>query len=186
MTTTTIERQTLTGTWTLDPAHSRLGFAARHAMVATVRGSYHDVAGELHLDAADPTRSSAEVTIQAASIDTGVADRDAHLRSADFLDVEHYPTLGFRSTSVRTTGDDEYVLSGELTIRDVTKPVELTIAHLGTSADPFGNLRAGFEGETVISRKDFGLTWNVALETGGFLVGDKIKITLDVSAIKQP
>ena len=185
MTTTTIERETLTGTWTLDPSHSRLGFAARHAMVATVRGSFQDVSGSLRLDAADAVRSSAEVTIQAASIDTGVADRDAHLRSGDFLDVERFPTLRFRSTSVRADGADDYVLSGELTIRDVTRPVEISISHLGASTDPFGNLRAGFEGETVIRRKDFGLTWNVALETGGFLVGDKIKITLDVSAIKQ-
>jgi polyisoprenoid-binding protein YceI len=186
MTTTTLDRATLTGTWTLDPAHSRLGFAARHAMVATVHGSFHDASGDLHLDAADPARSSAEVTIQAATIDTGVADRDAHLRSPDFLDVERFPTLRFHSSSVRPDGDDEYVLSGELTIRDVTRPVEISVTHLGLSTDPFGNVRAGFEGTTVISRKDFGLTWNVALETGGFLVGDKIKITLDVSAIKKP
>jgi polyisoprenoid-binding protein YceI len=186
MTTTTIERKALTGTWTLDPSHTQLGFAARHAMVTTVRGGFHDVAGTLHLDAEDPTRSAAEVTVQAASIDSGVADRDAHLRSGDFLDVEKFPTLSFRSTSARESGDDEYVLSGDLTIRDVTRPVELKISHLGAASDPFGNLRAGFEGSTVISRKDFGLTWNVALETGGFLVGDKIKITLDVSAIKAP
>lgn len=184
--TITLDRGTLTGTWALDPAHSRLGFSARHAMVATVRGSFGDFAGVLRLDAGDPARSTAEVTIQAASIDTGTPDRDAHLRSGDFLDVEEFTTLEFRSTGARTLSESDYVLSGELTIRGATRPVELAVTHLGTSTDPFGNLRAGFEGETVISRKDFGLTWNVALETGGFLVSDKVKITLDISAIKQP
>jgi polyisoprenoid-binding protein YceI len=184
MTTTTLTPDTLTGTWAIDPAHSRIGFSARHAMVATVHGSFGDAAGVLRLDGEDPTRSSAEVTIQAASIDTGVADRDAHLRSADFLDVETFPTLVFRSTGVRPDGED-YVMSGELTIRGKTRLVELTIEVEGTATDPFGNLRVGFEGHTVISRKDFGLTWNVALETGGFLVGDKVKISLDISAIRQ-
>lgn len=182
----TLDRATVTGTWALDPAHSRLGFSARHAMVATVHGGFGDFAGVLRLDADDPTRSAAEVTIQAASIDTGTPDRDAHLRSGDFLDIEQFPTLEFRSTGARAVSADDYVLTGDLTIRGTTRPVELAVTHLGVSTDPFGNLRAGFEGETVISRKDFGLTWNVALETGGFLVSDKVKITLDISAVKQP
>lgn len=184
MTSTTATSE-LTGTWTLDPAHTRLGFSARHAMVATVRGSFKDVTGDLTLTGDDPTKSSAEVTIQTASIDTGQPDRDAHLRSADFFDVEKWPTITFRSTSARAKGDDEYVLIGDLTVKEVTRTVELAVTYLGSSTDPFGNARAGFEGTTEISRKAFGLTWNVALETGGFLVSDKVKITIDVSAIKQ-
>jgi polyisoprenoid-binding protein YceI len=175
----------LTGTWNIDPAHTRIGFSARHAMVATVRGSFTDVTGVLQLNGDDPTRSTAEVTIQTASINTGQPDRDTHLRSGDFFDVEKYPTITFKSTSARAEGDDEYVLVGDLTVRDVTRPVELEITYLGAATDPFGNSRAGFEGSTEISRKDFGLTWNVALETGGFLVSDKVKITVDVSAILQ-
>jgi polyisoprenoid-binding protein YceI len=176
---------TLTGTWDLDPAHTRLGFSARHAMVATVRGSFTDVSGVLQLDSENPTNSTAEVTVQIASVQTGQPDRDAHLRSGDFFDAEKYPTLTFKSTSAKATGDDEYILTGDLTVRDVTRPIDLTIVYLGSSTDPFGNLRAGFEGQAELSRKDFGLTWNVALEAGGFLVGDKVKITIDVSAIKQ-
>jgi polyisoprenoid-binding protein YceI len=182
--TTTTTRSPLTGTWTLDPAHSRLGFAARHAMVTTVRGSFTEASGVLHLDADSPTQSSAQVTIDAASFDSGSPDRDKHVRGTDFLDVDTYPTLSFVSKSVRPIGDDEYVLAGELTIKGVTRDVEIGINMLGTETDPFGNLRAGFEGSTQISRKDFGLTWNVALESGGVLVSDKVKITLDVSAIK--
>ncbi|HZG93486.1 MAG TPA: YceI family protein [Mycobacteriales bacterium] len=182
---TTTTATTLTGTWAIDPSHSRLGFSARHAMVATVRGGFREFDGTLHLDEADPARSSAHVTIQSASIDTSVADRDGHLRSGDFLDVETHPTLTFTSTSARAAGDDEYVLVGDLTIRGVAKPVELAVTYLGTSRDAYGNLRAGFEAETTINRKDFGLVWNVALETGGILVGDKIKIAIDISAIKQ-
>jgi polyisoprenoid-binding protein YceI len=187
MTTTTAESttSTLTGTWTIDASHSRLGFSARHAMVATVRGRFAEFEGTLHLDEADPARSTAEVAIHTASIDTSVADRDAHLRSPDFLDVDSHPTITFKSTSARATGVQDYLLAGDLTVRGVTKPVELAVTYLGTSQDPFGNVRAGFEAETTINRKDFGLVWNVALETGGILVGDKIKIAIDISAIKQ-
>jgi polyisoprenoid-binding protein YceI len=182
--TTTTQTSPVTGTWTLDPAHTRLGFAARHAMVTTVRGSFTDVSGVLTLDADNPTQSSARVTVQAASFDSGSSDRDRHVRSADFLDVDNYPTLTFVSTSVRPVGDDEYVLAGKLTIKDVTRDIEIAIRLLGTETDPFGNLRAGFEGSAQISRRDFGLTWNVALESGGVLVSDKVRITLDVSAIR--
>jgi polyisoprenoid-binding protein YceI len=182
--TTITKRQLLTGTWALDPAHTRLGFSARHAMVATVRGSFTDVSGVLRLDARDPSRSTADITIDAVSLDSGSADRDKHLRSADFLDVETYPTLHFVSTAVRPVRDDEYVLTGNLTIRDATREVGIAITLVGTEVDPFGNVRAGFEGTAEISRKDFGLTWNVALESGGVLVSDRVKISLDVSAIK--
>lgn len=183
--TTANTMSALTGTWALDPSHSRLGLSARHAMVATVRGSFKDVSGLLNLDGEDPSKSTAEVTVQTASIDTGTPDRDTHLRGADFLDVEKWPTLTFKSTSVRAVGDDDYALVGDLTVRDVTRSVELALTYLGSSTDPFGNARAGFEAQTEISRKDFGLVWNVALETGGLLVSDKVKIAIDVSAIKQ-
>lgn len=183
--TTQTSTSALTGTWNLDPAHTRLGFSARHAMVATVRGSFKDISGVLHIDGDDPTRSSAEVTIQAASIDSGNSDRDGHLASPDFLDVENWPTITFTSTSARAKGDDEFVLVGDLTVKGVSRPVEVAISYLGSSTDPFGNARAGFEGQASISRKDFGLIWNVALESGGVLVGDKVKLSLDVSAIRQ-
>ena len=183
--TTATSTAPLTGTWNIDPAHTRVGFSARHAMVATVRGSFNQLSGVLDLDDLTPSRSTATVTVRSASIDTGQADRDKHLRGADFFDADKWPELSFKSTNVRATGADEYVLTGDLTIRDVTRPVELSITYLGSSTDPFGNARAGFDGHAEISRKDFGLTWNVALETGGFLVSDKVKITLDVSAIKQ-
>ena len=175
----------LTGTWDLDPAHTRLGFAARHAMVATVRGNFGVFSGVITLDADDPTRSTAEVRIDAASLTTGNEQRDTHLMSADFLDVEKYPELIFRSTRAEVVRDDEFKLYGELTIRDQSHPVVLDLEFQGSSPDPFGNRRAGFEGRTTINRKDWGLTWNVAIEGGGILVGDKVKIELDVSAIKR-
>lgn len=182
--TATTETSALTGTWNLDPSHSRLGFSARHAMVTTVRGSFADASGVLALDGEDPSKSTAQVTVQATSVETGAPDRDGHLRSPDFFDVEKWPTLSFASTSARAAGDDEYVLTGDLTIRDVTRPIDLRISYLGASTDPFGNARAGFEGTAELSRKDFGLVWNAVLETGGLLVSDKIKIVIDVSAIK--
>jgi polyisoprenoid-binding protein YceI len=184
-TSTTTTVQQTTGTWVIDPSHTRVGFSAKHAMVATVRGQFNEFEGALSLDGSAPERSSAEVTISAASISTGNDDRDNHVRSADYLDVETYPTLTFRSTGVRYDGADEFVMTGDLTIRGTTRPVELAVELEGQASDPFGNERIGFSGATTISRKDFGLTWNVALEAGGVLVSDKVKITLDVSAIKQ-
>ncbi len=174
----------LTGTWDLDPAHTQLSFAARHAMVATVRGRFREFSGVLHLDGEHPTESSAEVTIQTASIDSGVEQRDDHLRSADFLDVEKFPTMTFKSSRAELEGDVA-TLSGDLTIKDVSRPVELEIEYNGTATDPYGNLRAGFDGRTAINRKDWGLGWNVALEAGGILVGEKVKLELDVSAVKR-
>jgi polyisoprenoid-binding protein YceI len=176
----------LTGTWDLDPAHTRLGFAARHAMVATVRGNFKVFSGMLNLDHADPTRSTAEVDIDAASIWTGNDQRDAHLKSADFLDVEKYPTITFRSSRAEVVDEDNYKLHGELVVKDQARPVVLDLDFQGSSVDPFGNTRAGFEGKTTVNRKDWGLTWNIAIEGGGILVGDKVKIELDVSAIKRP
>ena len=172
------------GTWTIDPSHSRLGFVARHAMVTKVRGQFDEYAGTLVVDAANPSASTASVTVQLASVNTASPDRDAHLRSADFFDVENNKEMTFASTGVKQDGD-EFTMLGDLTIKGVTRPVELEFEPTGVATDPFGNVRAGFEGGTEISRKDFGLTWNVALEAGGVLVSDKIKIQLDVSAIKS-
>ena len=175
----------LTGTWDIDPAHTRLGFAARHAMVATVRGNFGVFSGEIHIDQADPTRSTAEVRVDTASLTTGNEQRDGHLKGADFLDVEKYPELVFRSTRAEVVDSDTYKLYGELTVRDQTRPVTLELDFQGSSPDPFGNLRAGVEGRTTINRKDWGLTWNVAIEGGGILVGEKVKLELDVSAVKR-
>ena len=175
---------TATGTWVIDPAHTNLGFSARHAMVAKVRGNFGEFAGTFTIDGDNPANSSAELTIQAASIDTKTADRDAHLKSADFLDVEVYPTLTFTSTAVSVRGSD-IVVTGDLTIHGVTKSVDVTYELVGISQDPWGNTKIGFEGSARISRKDFGLVWNAALETGGVLVGDEIKLSLDVEATKQ-
>ena len=183
MTTTTTTEQ-LTGTWAIDTAHSRLGFAVRHAGIATVRGSFTGFEGQLVLDGANPAASSATATVDTTTFSTGTEQRDGHIKSADFLDVENYPTVTFASTEVRPDGDD-YVLVGDLTIHGVTKPVEINVEVEGLAVDPFGNTRVGFSGHTQFNRKDFGLTWNAALETGGVLVGDKVKVTLDISAIKS-
>lgn len=171
------------GTWTIDPSHSRLGFVARHAMVTKVRGSFDTFSGTLVIDADEPESSTASVTVALESVSTGSADRDAHLRSPDFFDVANNPEMTFASTVVKQDGES-FVLLGDLTIKGVTRPVEIPFEPTGVATDPFGNVRAGFEGETQISRKDFGLTWNVALEAGGVLVSDAIRIQLDVSAVK--
>jgi polyisoprenoid-binding protein YceI len=173
----------LTGTWEIDPIHSTVGFAAKHAMVATTRGHFDSFTGGATIDAANPESSSAWAEIQTASVTTKTAARDDHLRSADFFDAENYPTISFRSTSARVDGDD-LVLVGDLTIRGVTQPVEVEWEFGGVAKDPFGNVKAGFEGSTSINRKDWGLTWNAALETGGFLIGDKVKLVLEIEANK--
>lgn len=174
-----------TGTWTIDPTHTRLGFTARHAMVTKVRGAFTEFEGSLTLDGANVDNSAIALTAQMVSIDTGNADRDGHVKSADFFDVENYPTMTFASTSVKQTDDDEFILAGDLTIKGVSRQVEIKVELDGIVTDPWGNTRAGFEGEAEISRKDFGLTWNVPLDGGGVLVSDKIKIQLDVSATKN-
>jgi polyisoprenoid-binding protein YceI len=181
---TTAAIEDLSGDYSLDVAHTRIGFSARHAMVTSVRGSFQDFEGTAHLDAADPTKSSAKLTIQVASLTTGQEQRDAHLRSPDFFDVETYPEITFESTDVEQLDGDTYRLVGDLTIKDQTQPVSVDFTFNGSAKDPFGNLRAGFEGRTTVNRKDWGLTWNAALETGGFLVADKVKFEFDVSAVK--
>ena len=175
----------ITGTWTIDPTHTTLAFSARHAMVAKVRGRFAEFEGQFVLDGDNIAASTASLTIQAGSIDTRTPDRDAHLTSPDFLDVESFPTLTFVSTSARQAGPTTFVVTGDLTIKDVTKSVDITFEMLGVNGDPWGGTRIGFEGSTEISRKDFGLTWNVAIEGGGVLVGDKVKIELDVEGVKQ-
>lgn len=173
-----------TGTWVLDPTHSEIGFVTRHAMVTKVRGKFNEFEGTIVIDGENPANSSAKFVAQLASIDTGNEQRDGHLKGADFFDTDNNKSLEFTSTSVKLDGD-EGVLVGDLTIKGATQPVTIKFDINGLAKDPFGNERAGFEGKTEISRKDFGLTWNVALETGGFLVSDEIKIHLDLSAIKQ-
>jgi polyisoprenoid-binding protein YceI len=176
--------QELTGDYQLDPAHTRIYFIARHAMVTSVRGYFHEFDGRVHLDAEKPEASTAHVTITVASLDTGQEQRDAHLRSPDFFDVETYPEMRFESTEVAAVGEDMYRVTGDLTIRDQTRPVTLEVTFNGSAKDPFGNLRAGFEGKGMVNRRDWGLTWNAALETGGFMVSDKVRIEFDASAVK--
>jgi len=175
----------LTGTWTLDPAHTRIGFVARHAMVTKVRGSFNEFEGTAVLDGANPANSHAEVTIKAASIDTRNAQRDEHLRSNDFLAMQEHPEITFASTGARQVDDTTFELTGDLTIRGVTKPVTIPFTFEGAAKDPFGNLRAGFEGSVVINRKDWGVNWNAALEGGGVLVSDRVTLEFEVSAIKS-
>ena len=183
MSVTTIESTGLTqGTWNLDPTHSSAGFTVRHAGISKVRGQFTELEGTLVLGEtlAD---SSVTATIQAASFSSGDANRDAHVRGADFFDVEVFPTLSFASSTV-SVDEDDFELTGTLTIRGVAKPVTFKGEFNGVAVDPFGATRAGFEAKTVISRKEFGLTWNAALEAGGVLVSDKVTITLDVAFVK--
>lgn len=182
--TTALDFTTLTGDYTLDASHTRIGFVARHAMVTKVRGAFNDFEGTIHIDGAEPAKSSATVTIKAASIDTRNAQRDDHIRSADFLELDKYPEITFVSREVAQTGDSTFEVTGDLTVKDVTRPVTVEFEYEGTATDPFGNVRVGFEGSVTISRKDFGITWNAALETGGVLVSDKIVLEFEVSAIK--
>lgn len=183
MTTATSLTQ-LTGTWTIDTSHSSVGFVARHAMVTKVRGTFNDYSGTATVGAtlAD---SRVEVEIDANSVDTRSADRDAHLRSNDFFGTDDHARITFVSTSVTETGDDGFDLTGDLTIKGTTKSVTIPFTFEGGATDPFGNVRAGFEGKTVVNRKDFGLVWNAALETGGVLVSDKVTLEFDISAIKS-
>jgi polyisoprenoid-binding protein YceI len=186
MSTKTISTPTsLTGDYDLDPSHSRLGFAAKHAMVTTVRGQFQTFTADVHLDAEDVTKSTARVEIDAASIDTGNADRDAHVRNSDFIEVEKYPKITFVSTSAEKKGDDDFVLHGDLTVKDVTKPVSVEFEKSGEAQDPWGNYRVGFEGKAKINRKDFGVNFNAVLDAGGLLVGEKITLEFDLSAIRR-
>jgi polyisoprenoid-binding protein YceI len=184
MTTTTVPA-TLTGTYTLDPTHSRIGFVARHAMVTKVRGTFKEFEGSGYFDAADPANSKLQLTIKAASIDTGNADRDAHLRSNDFFDMDNHPEITFSSTGVEQAGEDSYRVTGDLTIKGITRPVTVDFEYTGSAVDPYGNQRIGFEGTTTVNRKDWGVNWNAALEAGGVLVSEKVTLEFDISAIRS-
>lgn len=175
-------------TWNIDPAHATAEFSARHMMVATVRGRFAPPTGTLEFDPANPAAAHVEATLDAASLTSGQADRDAHLKSPDFLDVANYPTITFKSTSVNLTSDTEGTVTGDLTIRGVTKPVTLKVEYLGSATDPWGNTKAGFTAEGKINREDWGLNWNVALEAGGVLVGKEIKLNIDAeyALVKTP
>ncbi|MEU6464862.1 YceI family protein [Streptomyces sp. NPDC046976] len=175
----------LTGDYTIDPAHTTIEFVARHAMVTNVRGSFQDFSGSLHLDGQDPAKSTATLDVTMASIDTGNADRDGHLKSADFFKIDEFPTMTFRSTRAESLGGEDYRITGDLSLLGVTRPITIDLEFNGVAKDPFGNERAGFEGKAELLRSEWGLTWNAALETGGVLISDKIKLNFDVSAIKN-
>jgi len=170
------------GTWTVDPSHSSVTFVARHLMVSKVRGSFGSFAGTITI-ADDLLASKVEATVDVASVTTGDSGRDEHLRSGDFFELEQFPTWSLVSTGLRADGDD-YVMTADLTIKGVTRPVEFEVEFEGMATDPWGNVKAGFEAKTEINRTDFGLTWNAALEAGGVLVGEKVKIELDIQAVK--
>jgi len=178
----TTETATKTTTYNIDKAHSEVTFQVRH-LLTKVRGRFPDFAGTIQYDEARPENSSVNVTIQATSIDTSEKDRDTHLRSADFFEVEKFQTLTFQSRSVERTGTNQFNLTGDLMIHGVTRPVTVDVEFLGKAKDPWGNERIAFEAETTINRKDYGLHWNAALETGGFLVGDDVKISLSLQAV---
>jgi len=177
--------QTAVSTWSIDPAHSVVEFKVKHMMISNVKGHFAKVSGVLNLDESDLTKSHIEAAIDAGSINTRDDHRDAHLRSADFFDIEQHPTLSFKSTRIKRTGNGELAVSGDLTIRGVTRNVEFAVEGPTPPAkDPWGNTRLGLSATTKINRKDYGLTWNAALETGGILVGDEVTITLDVQFVK--
>src|SRR5262249_43313259 len=177
--------QTSTTTWNLDPAHATAEFKVKHMMIANVKGQFSKVTGVLVHDESDSRNSRVEATIEASSIETREPQRDAHLKSADFLDVEKFPTLSFKSTDIQASGDGELKVQGELTIRGVARKVTFAVeGPTPPTKDPWGNTRIAISATTKINRKDFGLTWNAALETGGILVGDDVTITLDVEFVK--
>jgi polyisoprenoid-binding protein YceI len=173
-----------TNNWNLDTVHSGINFSVRHMVVSKVRGRFAKFTGNVELDESDLSRSVVEATIDASSIDTGTAQRDDHLKSADFFDVEHFPQIGFRSTGIEKVGGDRYRLTGELTIRDVSREIALDVEYGGRGKDPWGNERVGFTAKGSLDRKDFGLKWNQALETGGVLVSDRVEIELELQAVK--
>ena len=184
--TSTAATTTTSSVWTLDAAHTLVEFSARHMMVSSVKGRFTDVSGSITDVDDDPTRAQVEITIAAASINTADPRRDEHLRSADFLDAEHFPTITFKSRRVDRSGaDDEFTLVGDLTIRDQTREVALDVTFNGIGTSPYGQTIAGFTAATKLNRKDFGLTWNVGLEAGGVLVGDQLKVEIELEAVKQ-
>ena len=170
--------------WSFDPSHSSVGFSVRHLMISKVRGQFGKWSGTFEYDPANPAAARLEVHIDAASIDTRDEKRDAHLRSPDFFDVEKFPELTFSSTKVERDGGDDFVVTGDLTIHGVTRSVQLKVEGLGRTRDPWGGERVGFSASTSVNRKDFGLHWNVALETGGVVVGEKVEIGIEIEAVR--
>lgn len=175
----------LTGNYTVDPAHTSIGFVARHAMVTKVRGNFNEFVGTGYFDAEDPSKSNLQLTIKVDSIDTRNSDRDNHLRTNDFFDMANYPEITFVSTAVTKTDDDEYEVTGDLTIKDTTRSVTIELELSGPAMDPFENQRIGLEGELKVNRKDWGLNWNAPLAAGGVLVSEKVTLEFEVSAIKD-
>lgn len=176
---------TLTGTWDIDPSHTRIGFATRHAMVTRVRGAFNDVTGQIEINLEDPSLSRAELTVQMTSVDTRSQQRDDHLRSADFFDTETYPEMAFSSTRIEEVDEDSFIVTGDLTIKDRTRSIGIPLRFMGIDTDPFGNVRAGFEGSRRIDRRDWGISWNTPLDSGGLLVSDRIQLEFELSLIKQ-
>jgi polyisoprenoid-binding protein YceI len=175
----------LTGEWVVDPAHSRIGFSVRHALVTTVRGSFAEFESRLYFDGRDPSRSRAEIVLHTASVDTGVEQRDAHLVGRDFLDARSYPQMRFVSTAVRLVGNDVYRMTGDLTIKKVTRPVDLELTYIGHVTDAFGDERVGFDGTTTINRSEWGLTYDQRLAEGGAMVSEKVRLQFDIAAIRM-
>lgn len=183
MSTQTID--SITGNYTLDQSHTQIGFTARHAMVTKVRGAFNDFTGSGHLDSEVPANSLINVTIKTASIDTRNADRDAHLKSSDFFAMDEFPEITFVSTNVEKSDASAFTVTGDLSIKGVTKPVTIPFEFTGSAVDPYGNFRIGFEGVVTINRKDWGVNWNAALEAGGVLVSEKVNLEFEISAIRS-
>lgn len=171
--------------WIIDGSHSEVGFSVKHLMVSTVKGRFGKVSGSFDLDEQDHAKTAIEATIETVSISTNDEKRDGHLRSPEFFDSETYPNITFKSTKVEKVSDDQYIVTGDLTLRDVTKPVTMNVEYSGQVKSPFGDTRSGFSATTSISRKDFGLNWNVALEAGGVMVSDKVQIYLEIEAVQH-
>ncbi|WP_225845775.1 YceI family protein [Streptomyces sp. HPF1205] len=181
----TVDLTHLTGDYVIDTTHSEIGFSARHAMVTTIRGRFTDYEGTLHLDGRDPSASTAALTIKVASIDTALAARDEHLRNGDFFSADEFPEITFRSAGAEQVDDETFRMHGDLTVKGITRPVSIDLTLNGQVTDPFGNVRVGFDGSATVNRSDWGLTYNAALEGGGVLISDKVKLTFDISAVKQ-
>ncbi len=177
--------RSLQGDYEIDASHSALTFVARHAMITKVRGSFVDFSGEAHVDGSNPGASHVEVSINVDSVDTRSKQRDEHLRTADFFEIEKFPTMSFKSTDVKLIDDSHVEITGDFTVKDMTKPLTIPFEYTGSAVDPFGNARVGFEGSVDVNRKDWGLTWNAALEAGGVLVSEKVKLEFEISAIKK-
>jgi polyisoprenoid-binding protein YceI len=183
--TTTTDLTQLTGDYTLDVAHSRFGFVARHAMVTKVRGAFNEFEGTARIDGDDPAQSAVNIVIKTASVDTRNAQRDGHLRTNDFFEIETYPEIVFASTAIDRKDETTFEVTGDLRIKDVTRPITFDLEFTGAATDPFGNQRVGFDGSVVINRKDWNVTWNAPLEAGGVLVSEKVTLEFEISAIKQ-